>query len=246
MICNSTIGELSRMTQFKDKSSKFEMANGTSTIPAGLLTYPPLMAADIILYDAKYVPVGVDQTQHVELTRDLVIKFNKKFGKTFVEPEALVDKTAGAKILDLQNPTKKMSKSAESKNGVIFLNDTPEKGAEKINKALTDNLNKVKYDPINQPGISNLITIYKCLANVSTKEIETKYKDIPNYGSFKKDLGLLVKNFLTDFQEKFNGYIKNPETILKITDAAAKKCRKITDAKVVDVYQKIGLLPVKK
>ena len=167
--CNTYHGELSRMTQFKDKSKKNE------NFSCGLFTYPVLMASDILIYDVDYVPVGIDQKQHVELARDIAVRFNKKYGETFKIPEPLISKV-GTKIMDLQDPTKKMSKSSENKKGVILLLDDIEITRKKIMTATTDSEMRVKYDVVNKPGISNLITIYSSLTNKSIIEIEKQFE----------------------------------------------------------------------
>ncbi len=202
LTCNTTIGELNRMTQFKDKSSKIKNANGTEYIPTGLLVYPILMAADILLYNPNVVVVGSDQKQHLELTRNLATRVNNKLKKDFfIVPKPYIAKF-GARIMDLQDPSKKMSKSSENKKGTIFLSDSEKDVEQKIKSALTDSLNRIKYDVENQPGISNLITIYHLISNLSIEEIENRYRNIENYGVFKKDLIALVNNLLKDIQLK--------------------------------------------
>ena len=178
--CNAYFGELSRMHQFKEKSKNKE------NFTAGLFTYPVLMAADILLYDVDYVPVGIDQKQHVELARDLAERFNKKYGKTFKIPEPLMTES-GTKIMDLVTPDKKMSKSKTKQKGVIRLLDDEKTIRKKIMGATTDSETIVKYDPENKPGISNLINIYISLTGLSIKEDEEKFKD-KNYGEFKKEV----------------------------------------------------------
>jgi tryptophanyl-tRNA synthetase len=228
------------MTQFKDKSAKSVQANGTASIPTGLLVYPPLMAADILLYDTNIVPVGADQKQHVEITRNIAERFNNKYGKTFTIPEPQFSEEQG-RITDLQDPTKKMSKSAANKNGVIFLNDTKEEVAKKIKVAITDNYNSVKYNPSKQPAITNLITIYNLITGMSIEQIESKYANIKNYGEFKKNLTEVVVNFLSNFQEKFAEAKKNIKTIYKQVEENTKVVSAIADKKVALVYKKIGL-----
>jgi tryptophanyl-tRNA synthetase len=234
------MGELYKMTQFKDKTAKVIANNGTEYIPTGLFTYPILMAADILLYNPRYVPVGIDQKQHVELARNIAERFNNKFGKTFKVPEALISEV-GAKIMDLVNPEIKMSKSSENGKGTIFLLDAIDDAKKKIMSAKTDSLGKVKYDVKNQPGISNLIVIYSCITKKSIKEIEKKYNNITNYGIFKKDVADAIALFLTNFQKKYNQIIKNKNAMLKELKEAAKKCIKNTENVVNDVYKKIGL-----
>ena len=231
--CNSYFGELSRMTQFKDKSSKH--ANFTT----GLFTYPVLMASDILLYDIDYVPVGVDQKQHVELTRGLAERFNKKYGDTFKIPEPLISKT-GTKIMDLVNPTIKMSKSAENKKGVIFLLDDVDIARKKIMSSTTDSECVVKYDPENKPGITNLINIYSALTDMSIEDVESKFNG-KNYGEFKKCVADVVVDFLTIIQAKYNEYI-NSDVIDKILDSGIEKVNKEAKMKYELVKEKVGLI----
>ena len=230
--CNAYFGELSRMHQFKEKSKKSE--NFTS----GLLTYPVLMASDILLYDTKYVPVGVDQKQHVELTRDIAIRFNNKYGETFKIPEPII-KNTGTKIMDLQDPTKKMSKSAENKKGVILLLDDLDVVRKKIMSATTDSEMSIKYDEENKPGISNLINIYSSLTNKSISEIESEFKGC-NYRTFKTKVADTVVSFLSDLQEKYNNII-NSDIIDKVLDEGKIKTTEIAMKKYNEVKEKIGL-----
>jgi len=229
--CNTYYGELSRMTQFKDKSKK--NINFTS----GLLTYPVLMAADILAYDIDYVPVGIDQKQHVELARDIAIRFNKKYGETFTIPEPLISKS-GTKIMDLQDPTKKMSKSSESQKGVIRLLDDIEDIRKKIMSATTDSDRCIKYDLDNKPGISNLINIYSALSNKNITEIEDEFKD-KNYGEFKKVVADKVVEVVSDIQEKYYEII-NSNKIDQILDDGIAYTREIAKAKFEDMKYKMG------
>lgn len=230
--CNAYFGELSRMTQFKDKSSKH--ANFTS----GLFTYPVLMAADILLYDIDYVPVGLDQKQHVELTRDLAERFNNKYGETFKIPEPLITKS-GTKILDLVNPSIKMSKSAENKKGVIYLLDDVDVARKKIMGATTDSECIVKFDMDNKPGISNLINIYVSLTNKTIEEVENEFAG-KNYGEFKRCVADTVVEFLKDVQEKYRNYL-NSTIVEEILDNG--KNITINEAKIKYdlVKERIGL-----
>ena len=230
--CNTYFGEASRMTQFKDKSSKKE------NFSVGLFTYPILMAADILLYDADFVPVGVDQKQHVELARDLAQRFNNKYGDTFKLPEPLIPEV-GSKIMDLQNPTKKMSKSDETYKGVILLLDDEKTIRKKIMSAVTDSENKVYYDVENKPGISNLLTIYSSLTHKSIKEVEQHFKD-SNYGNLKKEVADVVVDRLLDIQNKYNNYI-NGGIIDIILDNGLEKVKTIAQEKYNDVVKKVGL-----
>ena len=240
LMCNSTIGELNRMTQFKDKSKKFTNANGTDTIPAGLFTYPVLMAADILLYDPEFVPVGSDQKQHMELTQNIAMRMNKKYGEIFTIPKPYIPKV-GARIMDLQNPNIKMSKSTANRNGVIYLLDEAEVARRKIMSAKTDSLNQVKFDVKNQPGVSNLIGIYSALTNLPINEIEKNYKN-KNYGDFKKDLADKLVIFLIKIQKNYHDVYKDYEKkIVPILKENAKYLNKIANKKLNLVYKKVGL-----
>ena len=229
--CNSYFGELSRMHQFKEKSKKSE------NFTAGLFTYPVLMAADILLYDTDVVPVGIDQKQHVELARDIAIRFNNKYGETFVVPEPVMS-GAGAKIMDLIDPTKKMSKSSENQNGVIRLLDDLDVIRKKIMRATTDSEMNIKYDPENKPGISNLITIYASILNKTVEEVEKEFID-SNYGTFKKAVADTVVQEVSRIQDKYNEYI-NSDLIDKILEEGKKKSRIFAKAKYEAVKNKVG------
>ena len=230
--CNTYYGELSRMIQFKEKSKK--NANFTS----GLLTYPVLMASDILVVDADYVPVGIDQKQHVELTRDIAIRFNKKYGETFVVPEPVIT-TVGTKIMDLVDPTKKMSKTEENPKGVIGLLDDLNVARKKIMGATTDSEMSVRFDPENKPGISNLINIYASLTEMSISEIEEKFKN-SNYGEFKRCVADVVCEFLGNVQERYRDIIESGK-LDEILDEGANKVREISRIKFLDMKKKIGL-----
>ena len=232
--CNSYMGELSRMTQFKDKSKD----KNNESISCGLFTYPVLMASDIIIYDADVVPVGIDQKQHVELARNLAERFNNKYGETFKVPEPIIPKS-GAKIYDLQNPTKKMSKTSESDKGVIMLLESPETARKKIMSAVTDSDNEIRYDFDNKPGISNLLTIYSSLTGISIDDTVSKFKD-SNYGEFKRCVADVVVEFLTDLQEKYNKIIDSGK-IDEILDESNKKVHSIAESKVKEVFDKVGV-----
>ncbi len=230
--CNTYFGELSRMTQFKDKSSKNE------NFSAGLFTYPVLMAADILLYDIDYVPVGLDQKQHVELARDIAIRFNKKYGDTFVVPEPLMTKE-GIKILDLVDPTKKMSKSSTNQKGVIRLLDDLDDIRKKIQGATTDSDNKIFYDMDNKPGISNLINIYVSVKGVGIEETVEHFKNY-NYKEFKEEVANAVVDFISNIQEKYNRLI-NSNTLDNILDKGIELTRKQAKIKYEEVKEKVGL-----
>lgn len=230
--CNTYYGELSRMIQFKEKSKK------NANFSSGLLTYPVLMASDILVVDADYVPVGIDQKQHVELTRDIAIRFNKKYGDTFTIPEPLVT-TVGTKIMDLVDPSKKMSKTEENPKGVIGLLDDINVARKKIMGATTDSEMCVRFDSENKPGISNLINIYASLTEMSIKEIEEKFANA-NYGEFKRCVADVVCDFLTSVQERYNDII-NSGKLDEILNEGASKVREISKKKLEDMKVKIGL-----
>ncbi len=232
LTCNSYMGELQRMTQYKDKTAK-----GETGITAGLFTYPSLMAADILLYDADFVPVGVDQKQHVELTRDIAERFNNRFGETFTIPEPLVTKV-GAKIYSLQDPTKKMSKSEENPKGTIDLLDEPSVARKKIMSAITDSIGVIQYDVENQPGISNLLTILSSLTGEPIDQIVTRYEG-KGYGDFKKEVGQVVFDFLTNLQTRYKEIISSG-IVEKVIQDGDDKARRIAHKKVMKVKKKVG------
>ena len=225
------ISELERMTQFKDKAKQHK-----DNINVGLFTYPILMAADILLYDTNLVPVGEDQKQHVELTRDLAQRFNKLYGRTFVVPEPMIKKD-GARIMGLDDPSKKMSKSALSPNNYISLFDSQEIARKKIMKAVTDSGSEVKSGK-DKPALTNLLGIYSLLSGVSIKEIERQYTG-QGYGDFKKGLAEEVIKFLTDFQNKFSK-ISN-KTTNDILERGANKARIMANKKLTEIKEKVGL-----
>ncbi len=229
--CSTYYGEASRMIQFKEKSK--EHTNFT----VGLLTYPVLMTADILFCDADIVPVGIDQKQHVELARDIAIRFNNKYGETFTVPEPLVPES-GAKIKDLKDPTKKMSKSDESPTGVISMFDSMEAITKKIMGATTDSDNTIKFDPDNKPGISNLLNIYISLTNKTMEEAEEEFKD-SNYGTFKKAVADEVVKVLKDIQEKYYKIVKSDE-IDKILDKGKNKTIRIARKKYEEAKYNMG------
>ncbi len=229
--CNAYFGELSRMHQFKEKSK------GKENFTAGLFTYPVLMASDILLYDADIVPVGIDQKQHVEIARDIAIRFNNKYGKTFIVPEPLISDT-GTKIADLVDPTKKMSKSSENQNGVIRLLDDLELIRKKIMKATTDSDSIIKYDEEKKPGISNLINIYSSLTGKTIKQIEDEFKS-SNYGTFKKVVADVVVNEIEKIQKKYYEYL-NSGIIDEILKEGINKARIYAKSKYDAVKNKIG------
>lgn len=231
--CNTYIGELERMTQFKDKSKKQEKG-----VTVGLFTYPALMAADILLYDPDYVPVGHDQKQHLELTRDIAQRVNNKYNDIFTVPEPLIAKV-GARIMSLSEPTKKMSKSDDNEKSRINLLDPENIIKKRIRSAVTDSVGTVLYDPENRPGISNLMTIYSVIANVSFDEIEAKYEG-KGYKEFKDDLGEIVYQELKPIQERYNELINSKE-LDEILDRGQQAAFKVAQKKVYKLMDRIGL-----
>ena len=232
MTCMSYMGELQRMTQYKDKTAK-----GETGITAGLFTYPCLMAADILLYDAKYVPVGIDQKQHVELARNLAERFNHRYSDTFIVPEPVMT-TVGQKIYSLQDPTKKMSKSETNPKGTIDLLDDPNLARKKIMSAVTDSLGVIQYDPENQPGLANLLTIQSVLAKEPIEAIVSRYQG-KGYGELKKEIGQTVYDFLSDLQAKYRD-IQDKKIVDQVLLEGAKKASWIADKKIAKVYRKVG------
>jgi tryptophanyl-tRNA synthetase len=229
-------GEAGRMTQFKDKSAK----QGQDATSVGLFAYPVLMAADILLYDTTVVPVGDDQRQHVELTRDLANRFNSRFGETFVVPEAIILKET-ARIYDLQNPTSKMSKSAESHAGVIWLLDEPKHTAKKIMRAVTDTDGVVAFDRENKPGISNLLTIFSVLGGRSIDALVDDYAG-RGYGDFKKDLAEVVVGAFGPIRERVLELLDDPAELDRLLAINADRASEVAEATLAKVYDRIGFL----
>ena len=229
-------GEASRMTQFKDKSQK----NGADASSVGLFTYPILMAADILLYQAASVPVGEDQRQHVELTRDLATRFNSRFGETFVVPEAHIVKET-AKIYDLQNPTAKMSKSAETEAGLINVLDEPNVTKKKIMRAVTDADGEVRFDREAKPGVSNLLTIYSVLTGRMVESIEREYEG-RGYGDLKKGLAEVVEETFAPVRERTNALLADRAELDRLLDGAADRANEVASATLSRVYDAMGLL----
>ena len=228
------MGELSRMTQFKDKSAKMNH----EAIGVGLFAYPVLMCADILLYNPDIVPVGEDQKQHVELCRDLVHRFNTRYNKeVFIMPKAITPKV-GARIMSLSDPTKKMSKS--DPKGDIFLKDEPNIIRKKIMSAVTDTGSDIYYDPINKPGISNLLQIYAALSDITIEEAQAKFKDIHQYGEFKKIVANKVLEELVPFQERYKTFLNN-KTINEVLNAGKEKARYVANKTLTKVKKTVGL-----
>lgn len=232
LTCNSYTGELSRMTQFKDKSK------GKESAPTGLFTYPILMAADILLYDTDIVPVGNDQKQHIEICRDIAIRVNNKYKKTFVVPDGRFLKS-GARIMALDDPTKKMSKSAENIHSRISLLDEPNKIKKSIMRATTDSEGSIRFDPENKPGVSNLLTIYSVFSGMEMVDIEKKYEGC-GYGDFKKDLVELTTQSLAPIKERFNE-IRESEELIKVLKDGAERAGAIAEKTMKRVKDNFGL-----
>ncbi|MGN1343245.1 MAG: tryptophan--tRNA ligase [Traorella sp.] len=232
LTCHSYMGELQRMTQYKDK-----VAKGESNLTAGLFTYPCLMAADILLYDADYVPVGVDQKQHVELTRDIANRFNNRYGDTFIVPEPVVTKV-GAKIYSLSDPTKKMSKSENDEKSTIYLLDDPKLARKKIMSAVTDSVGIIQYDPVNQPGIANLLTIQSALSEEPIESIVQRYQS-KGYGELKKEIADTVEIFLSELQERYQEIVKSG-ICEEVLAQGKEKAQQVAFKKVRKVKKKLG------
>ncbi|WP_443076677.1 tryptophan--tRNA ligase [Streptomyces sp. NBC_01725] len=239
MNCLTGFGEASRMTQFKDKSAK----QGADRATVGLFTYPILQVADILLYQADSVPVGEDQRQHVELTRDLAERFNTRFGSTFTIPKPHIVKEV-AKIYDLQDPSIKMSKSASTPKGLVNLLDDPKVTAKKIKSAVTDTGTEIRFDAADKPGISNLLTIYSTLTGASIADLEKKYEG-KGYGALKVDLAEAMVDFVTPFRDRTQEYLDDPETLDSILAEGAEKARTVAAETLAQAYERIGFLPAK-
>ncbi|MEV5332659.1 tryptophan--tRNA ligase [Streptomyces werraensis] len=239
MNCLTGFGEASRMTQFKDKSAK----QGADRASVGLFTYPILQVADILLYQAHEVPVGEDQRQHIELTRDLATRFNGRFGDTFTLPKPYILKET-AKIYDLQDPAVKMSKSASTPKGLINLLDEPKATAKKVKSAVTDTDTVIRYDVAEKPGVSNLLTIYSVLTGTTVAELEEKYAG-KGYGALKTDLAEVMVDFVTPFRERTQQYLDDPETLDSILAKGAEKARAVAAETLTQAYERVGFLPAK-
>jgi tryptophanyl-tRNA synthetase len=239
MNCLTGFGEASRMTQFKDKSAK----QGADRSTVGLFTYPILQVADILLYQANAVPVGEDQRQHIELTRDLAERFNSRFGQTFTVPDAYIVKET-AKIYDLQDPTAKMSKSAPSPKGLINLLDEPKTSAKKIKSAVTDTDTVIRFDEQAKPGISNLLTIYATLTGTAVPELERQYEG-KGYGALKTDLAEVFTEWVAPFRERTQEYLDDSETLDSILAKGAEKARAVAAETLASAYERVGFLPAK-
>ncbi len=232
MECNVSYGELSRMTQFKDKAERQQF------ISSGLFTYPALQAADILLYDTDEVPVGADQRQHIEITRDIAERFNSRYGNTFVIPEAVVP-ASGARVMDLQHPTNKMSKSADSPQGTVNVLDEPRIIEKKFKRAVTDNDTDVRFDPVEKPGVSNLLSI---LASATDSDPETVAGGYTQYGRLKVDTAEAVIALLRPLQERFAELEADPAETARLLAIGAEKARSIASVTMARAKTNIGLL----
>ncbi|MDX2559816.1 tryptophan--tRNA ligase [Streptomyces sp. NPDC005389] len=239
MNCLTGFGEASRMTQFKDKSAK----QGADRATVGLFTYPILQVADILLYQANQVPVGEDQRQHIELTRDLAERFNGRFGETFTIPAPYILKET-AKIYDLQDPAIKMSKSASTPKGLINLLDDPKTTAKKVKSAVTDTETVIRFDPENKAGVSNLLTIMSTLTSTSVEDLEKSYEG-KMYGALKTDLAEVMVDFVTPFRTRTQEYLDDPETLDSVLAKGAEKARAVAAETLAQTYERIGFLPAK-
>ncbi len=238
LTCNSYVGELSRMTQYKDKSQK--SVNSGDPIIAGLFNYPVLMAADILLYQTDLVPVGIDQRQHLELARDIAGRFNNAYSETFKIPEAYIPK-AGAKIMDLQEPTKKMSKSGENPNGAILLMDSPDVIRKKISRAVTDSIGAVNYTD-EQPGVKNLINILATIEGITPEEVVARFEG-KGYAEFKKEVGDAIVRELEPVQQRVKDLLANKTELEAIYKAGAEKANYMAMKTLRKTQKKIGLIP---
>lgn len=236
MECIAGFGEANRMTQFKDKSAK----GGADSARVGLFTYPMLQAADILLYQAHYVPVGEDQRQHIELTRDLATRFNSRFGETFRIPEGHILKS-GAKIYDLQEPTNKMSKSSGSAAGVLEIMDTPEANTKKIKSATTDAGREVTFDEKEKPGISNLLTIHSALSGKSISDLTNEF-DGKGYGDFKTAVAEVVVEFFRPIRTQALELLQDETHLIKLLHEGADKARVVASETVKETYKNLGLV----
>jgi tryptophanyl-tRNA synthetase len=232
--CVATVGELRRMTQFKEKGQ------GQESVSAGLFDYPVLMAADILLYDTDEVPVGEDQTQHVELARDVAIRFNHRFGDTLVVPRATIP-PVGARIKDLQRPEAKMSKSADSPQGTILVLDEPKTITKKVKSAVTDSGSEVRFDPVEKPGVSNLLSLYSAATGVTVEQAEAEFAG-GQYGAFKTAVAEAMVEFLRPVRERYDELSGDPAEVARILATGAEKAQALAEATMTRVRDATGLL----
>lgn len=240
--CFTYVGEMQRMTQFKEKSAEHH-----ASVTMGLMNYPVLMAADVLLYNAKYVPVGEDQFQHLEIMRDIAMRFNNKFGEVFVVPEDTKAQTSfmrrdnGLRIRSLTDPSKKMSKSSDDEKSKILLSDAPDAAVKKIMSATTDSLGSIHFDWENQPGITSLLQILALLTGREQAEVNAEWEGKERYGDFKKEVAGAVHDFLTDFQEKYQAI--SDEALLETLERSETAMRPIAEATLLRAQQAVGLRP---
>ncbi|MFL6166742.1 MAG: tryptophan--tRNA ligase [Ornithinibacter sp.] len=235
LACQTAVGEMNRMTQYKDKVAKGQNAN------VGLFTYPVLMAADILMYDAAFVPVGEDQRQHLEITRDLAERLNTRFGPVLTVPEPYILKES-AKIMDLQDPTSKMSGSTSSEKGLVLLSDEPGRIAKKIRSAVTDTEAEVRYDPQAKPGVSNLLVIHSVLSGTPVAAVEAEFAG-RGYGDLKKAVAEVVVDAVTPFRERMAGLLADPAELDRILARGAERAAAIAEVTMSRVRDAVGLLP---
>ena len=233
--CITGMGEAGRMTQFKDKSAKRE----ADFVSAGLFTYPALQAADILLYDAAEVPVGDDQRQHIEITRDIAVRFNHRFGDTFVLPKA-VTPPAGARVMDLLDPTSKMSKSSETDAGCVYLLDAPSAIEKKFKRAVTDSENEVRYDREAKPGIANLLDILSAVTGTSPQQLADQYTQ---YGALKSDCGAAVAAMLSPIQDRYTELMNDKAELGRLLRIGAEKAGTVAQATLARAHDAIGFYP---
>lgn len=233
--CTTMMGEASRMTQYKD-----HVAKGDKNLTTALFTYPVLMTADILLYNTNIVPVGEDQVQHVELARDIANRFNHRFGPTFVVPKAVIPKI-GARIKGLNDPTSKMGKSGDDPNNIIFLKDSDAEITAKVKRAVTDSFNTIKYDEVNQPGVSNLLTIISACEGKTIDEV-VKSLEGSNYGALKKRATEAIISVVAPIREKYEFYLNNPDKLMQIAKMGAEKAQKVAKETVLRAKQNMGLI----
>ncbi|WP_375488462.1 tryptophan--tRNA ligase [uncultured Jatrophihabitans sp.] len=234
MECLTGYGEAQRMTQFKDKSAR------GGNVSVGLLTYPILQVADIVIYQANYVPVGQDQRQHIELTRDLAQRFNARYGETFVVPEPYI-LAETAKILDLQDPTAKMSKSL-GEAGVVNLLDDPAVSTKKIRRAVTDTGTEIRFDPIDKAGVSNLLTIYAAVTDRTVAQAEAEFADAPGYGALKVAVADAVAAFAEPFAKRTNDLLADPAELDRILARGAERANAVAGESARIAYERVGML----
>lgn len=232
LTCSAYMGELERMTQYKDKSKKMK------SIPVGLFVYPTLMAADILLYNATHVPVGEDQKQHLELTRDLAIRFNNRYGDVFVIPEPMIAST-GARIMSLDDPTSKMSKSNPNENSYISMLDEPDVIVRKVKRAVTDSDNEIRYDPENKQGISNLMVLFSQFAGMTLSEVEQRFQGC-GYGQFKRELAEVIIEALRPIQERFKEIYRSEDLVPTLKEGA-QRARETAAATLKEVKKALGI-----